>query len=87
MPAGRGSAIGLNILYLASGEMEVTTVAEPDGTGSYFTWQDYSIGLTYASFVTDRLSLGGTVKYIREGTYGENAHTFGCFAGYKNTGN
>jgi len=76
MPVGRASAMGLHILYLASGEMEVTTVAEPDGTGSYFSWQDFSIGLTYAAYVTDRLSLGGTVKYIREETYGENAHTF-----------
>lgn len=81
MPLKRNSSLGFSVLYLDSGEMEVTTVDQPEGTGEFFSWQSYSIGMSYARFLTDRLSLGATVKYIREGTYGEVAHGFGVDLG------
>lgn len=74
-PLGGSSSIGISALYLDSGDMEITTLDNPDGTESFFSWEAYSIGLTYSRFVTDRLSLGGTVKYIREGAYHQRAHT------------
>ncbi len=81
MPLKRSSSLGFSVLYLDSGEMEVTTVDQPEGTGELFSWQSYSIGMSYARFLTDRLSLGATLKYIREGTYGEVAHGFGVDLG------
>jgi hypothetical protein len=75
-PLGTGSAIGISAIFLDSGDMEITTLAQPDGAGSNFSWEAYSIGLSYSRFVTDRLSLGATVKYIREGAYQLNAQTF-----------
>ncbi|HDQ00171.1 MAG TPA: PorV/PorQ family protein [bacterium] len=74
LPLKHGSAVGINVLYLDSGDMEVTTVDQPEGTGDFFSWQSYSIGVSYARFLTDRLSLGATIKYIREGTFGEIAN-------------
>ena len=74
-PLGGSSSIGISALYLDSRDMEITTLSNPDGTGSYFSWEAYCIGITYSRFVTDRLSLGGTVKYIREGAYHQKAHT------------
>ncbi len=68
-PLGGSSAIGASVIYLDTGNMEITTLAHPEGTGSTFTWEAYCIGLSYSRFVTDRLSLGATVKYIREGAY------------------
>jgi len=74
-PLSGSSTIGISALYLDSGDMEITTLASPDGTETYFSWEAYSLGITYSRFVTDRLSLGGTVKYIREGAYHQKAHT------------
>ena len=68
-PIGGSSAVGISVIYLDTGNMEITTMADPEGTGSTFTWEAYCIGLSFSRFVTDRLSLGGTIKYIREGAY------------------
>lgn len=73
-PLGGSGAIGVSIIFLDSGDMEITTLDNPDGTQTYFSWEAYAIGLTYSSFVTDRLRLGVTVKYVREGAYHMSAH-------------
>ncbi|NOZ60901.1 MAG: PorV/PorQ family protein [Calditrichaeota bacterium] len=74
-PLGGGNAIGVSAIFLNTGDMEITTLAHPEGTETYFNWQAYCFGLTYSRYVTDRLSLGGTIKYIREGAYHLQAHT------------
>ncbi len=74
-PLGTGSGIGISAIFLDSGEMEITTLAQPNGTESYFSWEAYAIGLTYSRFVTDRLAIGGTVKFVREGAYHMNAQS------------
>jgi hypothetical protein len=74
-PLGGSSAFGISVIYLDTGNMEITTLANPEGTGSTFAWEAYCIGLSYSRFVTDRLSLGATVKYIREGAYHLAAQT------------
>lgn len=74
-PLTTNSAVGLSVIFLDSGTMEVTTLENPQGTGAYFSWESLCIGISYSRFVTDRLSLGGTVKYIREGAYSQKAHT------------
>ena len=72
-PLGSNNILGISILYLDSGNMEVTTLDQPQGTGKYYSWESYCIGITYARFVTDRLRLGGTIKYISEGAYHQKA--------------
>jgi len=76
-PLGAIGSIGLSAIYLDSGEIEITDLTNPDGTGSYFSWESYCVGLSYSRFVTDRLRLGATIKYVREGTvaYHQKAHT------------
>ena len=74
-PLTANSAIGVSAIFLNSGEMEVTTLENPQGTGTYFSWESYSLGLSYSRFVTDRLSLGVSLKYIREGAYSQKAHS------------
>ncbi len=61
--------IGLHLFYLDSGPMEVTTLDEPDGTGEDFHVTNYSLRLVYAKILTDRLRIGGCIKYIRENIY------------------
>jgi len=60
---------GLHLFYLDSGEMEVTTVPSPDGIGEYFSVLDLSLRMIYGKQLTDRLRIGGSIKYIREEIY------------------
>ena len=60
---------GFHLFYLNSGEMEINTVRYPDGTGEYFNVLDISLRLIYGKQLTDRLRIGGAIKYIREQIY------------------
>ena len=46
--------IGLYLFYLDSGEMDVTTVISPDGTGEKFSVLDLSVRFLYGKQLTDR---------------------------------
>lgn len=74
-PIDMESSFGLSVIYLDSGEMEVTTVDQPDGTGTYYDVTNLAIGLTYAKYITDRFMGGLTLKYIQEGIWREKAQT------------
>ncbi|MFN2126758.1 MAG: PorV/PorQ family protein, partial [Anaerolineales bacterium] len=63
---GGAGTLGLSLTYLDYGDIEVTTLAEQDGTGEFFSASDMSLGLTYSYNLTDRFYLGGTVKYIQQ---------------------
>jgi predicted porin len=70
---GGAGTLGLSLTYLDYGDIEVTTLAEQDGTGEFFSASDMSLGLTYAYNLTDRFSLGGTVKYIQQKIWNSSA--------------
>ncbi|MDZ7374411.1 MAG: PorV/PorQ family protein [candidate division KSB1 bacterium] len=63
---GPVGVLGLQGTYLNAGEMERTTEIYPEGTGEKFKAGSYALGVTYARSLTDRFSIGGTVKYVRE---------------------
>ncbi len=66
-------AVGLSVTYLDYGEMEVTTLREQDGTGEIFTAKDMAIALSYAYNLTDRFSIGGSVKYVNQSIWNSSA--------------
>ncbi len=66
MDFGNIGTFGVSSAYLMTGDMEVTTVLQPEGTGQNFSISNFSFGLSYARFLTDRLSLGLTTKIVRE---------------------
>ncbi len=68
-PMNSSNAIGVSALFLNSGEMEVTTLDQPQGTGRFFSWQSMMFAVTFGRYFTDHLSLGISLKYIREGAY------------------
>jgi len=70
------SMIGVSVNYFGSGDIEETTLSQPNGTGKEFSASDYAIGVTYSQQVTDRFSTGATVKYINESLDSEKASTF-----------
>jgi len=69
--------IGVSINYLDYGKREkITTVAEPDGTGEYWEASDLAFSLGYSRNLTDRFSIGGSVKYIQQNIWNVSATAF-----------
>ncbi len=63
---GTVSAIGISITALTTDDIEETTEFQPLGTGNFVSFGDIAFGLTYARKMTDRFSVGFTVKYFDE---------------------
>jgi hypothetical protein len=67
MPVGIGGVIGFGYYGLDAGEIDVTTHQHPNGVDGWtFGAKDYALSLSYGRFLTDRFSLGVTVKLIDE---------------------
>lgn len=69
----RSRAVGLCFVYLDYGKEEITDFENQDGTGLFWSAHDLSTGLTYAQNLTDRFSVGGTIKYIQQQIHNEKA--------------
>ncbi len=63
------------LLYLDSGEMDVRTAQEPEGTGERFKAQNFALQLSYGRALTDRFALGASVKFIQEQIWHSTAST------------
>jgi len=63
---GRYGAVGLSITALTMGDMEVTTIEQPEGNGQIFKASDFAVSLAYAYRLTDRFSIGMNTKIIRQ---------------------
>ena len=61
-----GGVWGVGFYMLNAGEMDVTDVPHNSGTGQTFTAKAYVLSLSYARNLTDRFSVGGTLKLIDE---------------------
>jgi hypothetical protein len=60
------SAFGVSLTAFSMGDMEVTTIEEPEGTGEMFTASSYALAVGYARKLTDRFSAGISGKYVWE---------------------
>jgi hypothetical protein len=69
------NAVGVSLTNLNYGEDEVTTIQAPDGTGDRWTAQDVALSVSYSRRLTDRFSMGGSVKYVSQTLYNESAST------------
>ena len=66
IPFGLNSRVGISYIGLNSGDIEVTTIIEPEGTGEYYSVVNTAIGVSFSQILTDRFTLGLTVKWIQE---------------------
>ena len=73
LAAGVGT-FGISVTQLDYGEEPVTTVEDPEGTGELYSASDLSVGLSYARALTDRFTIGGTAKLVRQQIYNESAN-------------
>ncbi len=74
LPLSRLGTLGFSLTALHMGEMKVTTIDYPQGTGEFFTANDLSLAVSYGVGLTDRFSIGFTGKYIHQQIWKERAH-------------
>ncbi len=58
--------IGLSIKSLSIGEIDKTTIQNPDGTGQTFQPQYTVLGVSYSKMLSDRVSVGTNVNFVSE---------------------
>ncbi len=76
-----GGAISLEIAALSFGEIPVTTIGNPEGTGSRFNPSFFHIGLGYAKTFEDKISVGVGLRFISESIFNATAFGFSVDAG------
>lgn len=73
VPLSGIGTIGVAATFLSMDDMERTTITNPMGTGELFSAGSQCFALSYSRGLTDRFSIGGSVKYIREQIYHSSA--------------
>lgn len=63
---GSQNTLGFSVIALHTDDFEETTEFQPLGTGRFVSFGDIAAGITLGRKMTDRFSVGVTVKYIDE---------------------
>ena len=66
---GDMGAVGVSLIYSDYGEMKVTTIDEPNGTGESFRVSDIAISVAWAYNLTENFSIGFNPKIIYQGIW------------------
>ncbi len=62
-----GGVLGIGAYALSSGDMiEYFPTSDDQGTGRIFSYNDFALSASYGRYLTDRFSIGFTVRYIGE---------------------
>lgn len=69
-------AIGVSLISSDYGEMKVTTVDKPNGTGELFSVDDIAFSVGYAINLTDNFSIGINPKVVSQSIWKMNATGF-----------
>ncbi|GAB5518286.1 MAG: hypothetical protein RhofKO_05370 [Rhodothermales bacterium] len=80
LPAA-GGTVGLGVTSMRTGEMDVTTVDQQNGTGETFSAGSFAVSASYGRALTDRFSLGLTGKYVNERIWNSSANGFAIDVG------
>ena len=83
---GELGTVALSFRSLSIGEIDVTTLDQPDGTGQIINPNFFILGLTYGKRLSDRISIGINANIISESWPGVSASGFSFDAGveYRN---
>ena len=63
---GASNAIGASLQILNVGDIDVTTINNPEGTGQVLSPTFFTAGLTYSRQMTDRINFGINAKLVYE---------------------
>ncbi len=82
-PVGDGALVlGAFFGYLDVPDIEITTIASPEGTGNYYNAYDFQMGVSLAYNLSDRFIGGLNVKYIHQDLWNNlGGSAFGVDAG------
>ena len=80
---GELGTIGFSFTSSNYGDMKVTTIDEPEGTGEVFTANDMAISLAYAVSLTENFSIGFNPKFIYQSIWNMSASAFALDIGVK----
>jgi hypothetical protein len=69
VPLNEQFNLGLHTIFMTSGNIEITTIDNPEGTGQFYDVSDIAVGLTSSVRLTNQLTFAATVKYIEERIY------------------
>ena len=78
---GENGAIGVSLMALDFGDIPVTTVAQPEGTGATFSPSFFNIGLGYSHVFGNKISVGILFRAISERISNLSAGSFAIDAG------
>ncbi len=73
---GNLGTIGFSFISSDIPEMDVTTIADPEGTGETFSVNDVAVSLAYAIKLTDNFSIGFNPKFIQQRIWRMSATAF-----------
>jgi hypothetical protein len=68
--------LGLSLIVSDIGEMDVTTIQQPEGTGQKFSATDLAVSIAYAIQLTEDFAIGFNPKFIYQSIWNMNASTF-----------
>ena len=68
--------IGASLIMMDYGDMDVTTMTKPEGTGERFSSRDMALTISYARSLTEWFSVGTSGKYVSSTIWHENASAF-----------
>ena len=78
---GENGAFGLSLMSIDFGDINVTTDAQPAGTGATFSPSYFNIGLGYSHIFANKVSVGILMRGVSEGLSNLNAFGIGLDAG------
>ncbi|MFN3780997.1 MAG: PorV/PorQ family protein [Candidatus Kapaibacteriota bacterium] len=64
LPVGRNFTAAIALVALNSGNIEITTLEKPNGTGLSYQVNDVALSFTFSGYLTDQFSFGLTAKYV-----------------------
>jgi long-subunit fatty acid transport protein len=76
-------SLGMSLTSSSIGDMNVTTVEKPDGTGEVFNVSQVAFSVAYAIRLTDEFAIGFNPKYVYERIWKMNAKAFAVDVGVK----
>jgi hypothetical protein len=65
MPISEDFTFAANVTSFTSGDIPITTMYRPDGTGSSYSVNDIALGVSLSGFLTNEFAFGVTAKYVQ----------------------
>jgi len=75
-PLSQDYVVAINATSFSSGDIQITTIENPEGLSAKYTVSDLSLGLTFSGYLTDQFSFGITAKYINNSIYNLSSNGF-----------